>query len=150
MAIFDIPRILISSPGSSSGKTLVTCALLGRLPDAAAIKCGPDFIDPLFHQRVLGKKTGNVDLFFTDEAVARSIFAHDTEGADFAVCEGAMGFYDGAGGTDKASAYEVSRALGCPVILVVDVKGKVFQFARKSTDSLLSGKRMATKAESVA
>ena len=120
----SVPRILISSAGSSAGKTTVMCALLGAIPDAAAIKCGPDFIDPLFHQKVLGRATGNIDLFFTEPSVARGIFAHDAEGARIVLCEGAMGFYDGAGGTEKASAYEAARDLGCPVILVVDAKGK--------------------------
>ena len=121
---YSVPRIAISSPSSSSGKTTVTCALLKLLPNVAAIKFGPDFIDPLFHQKVLGRKTGNIDLFFTDEDTARAIFAHDTTGADIVVCEGAMGYYDGADGTERASAYATARTLGCPVILVVDVKGK--------------------------
>ncbi len=103
---------------------MVTCALLGLLPNAAGIKCGPDFIDPLFHAQVLKKKTGNVDLFFTDADRVRSIFVHDTKNADFVVCEGSMGFYDGAGGGQAASAYECACALDCPVIFVVDVKGK--------------------------
>ncbi len=124
MTSHSIPRIMISSPASASGKTTVTCALLGLLKGAAAIKCGPDFIDPLFHSRVLGKKTGNVDLFFTDEETAKSIFLHDTRGAEIAVCEGAMGFYDGAGGSEKASAFEIARLLKCPVLLVVDARGK--------------------------
>lgn len=119
-----IPRILISSPASASGKTTVTCALLRLLADAAAVKCGPDFIDPLFHRQVSGRPAGNVDLFFTPPAQARALFARAVRGADIAVCEGAMGFYDGIAGTEEASAYEVARALSCPVILVADAKGK--------------------------
>jgi cobyrinic acid a,c-diamide synthase len=130
-----LPRILISSPSSSSGKTTVVCALLKCLMERydtgvlscppAAIKCGPDFIDPLFYQAVIGAKTGNIDLFFTPDVQARSIFAHDTEGCSIAVCEGAMGYYDGIGAaSDSASAYETARVLDCPVIFVIDVKGK--------------------------
>ena len=124
MSLHAIPRIMISAPASSSGKTTVMCALLKLLPNAAAIKCGPDFIDPLFHRSVLGSQTGNVDLFFTPPEKARSIFAHDVAGADIAVLEGAMGYYDGAGSTEQASAYDTAHALSCPVILVVDAKGK--------------------------
>ena len=119
-----IPRILISAPASASGKTTVTCALLRLLANAAAVKCGPDFIDPLFHRQVSGRPAGNVDLFFTPPAQARALFARQVQGADVAVCEGAMGFYDGVAGMESASAYDVARALSCPVILVVDAKGK--------------------------
>lgn len=124
MTVHSIPRILISAPSSSSGKTTVTCALLKLLPNVAAIKCGPDFIDPLFHRQILGRPTGNIDLFFSSPEQARAIFAHDVAGADIAVCEGAMGYYDGAAGMETASAYDTARALSCPVILVVDAKGK--------------------------
>lgn len=130
-----IPRLLISAPSSSSGKTTVVCALLKLLPDAAAIKCGPDFIDPLFHRTVLNRQTGNVDLFFSTESQARAIFAHDVALSRIAICEGAMGYYDGVmalgagegsapAPSAQASAYETARALKCPVVLVVDVRGK--------------------------
>lgn len=119
-----IPRILIAAPASASGKTTVTCALLRLLANAAAVKCGPDFIDPLFHRQVSGRPAGNIDLFFTPPALARALFARQVQGADVAVCEGAMGFYDGVAETESASAYDVARALSCPVILVVDANGK--------------------------
>ena len=42
------PRILLAAPKSGSGKTLITCALLGALKKKdlkpAAFKCGPDYI----------------------------------------------------------------------------------------------------------
>ncbi|MCR5725536.1 MAG: cobyrinate a,c-diamide synthase [Treponema sp.] len=120
----NIPRIVISAPSSSSGKTTVVCALLQLLENCAAVKFGPDFIDPLFHSQVLNRPVGNIDLFFTDEERARQIFVHDTKGASFAVCEGAMGYYDGLGGGIEASTYHASKALSCPVILVVDARGK--------------------------
>lgn len=124
MSMRVIPRILIAAPASASGKTTVTCALLRLLANAAAVKCGPDFIDPLFHRQVSGRPAGTIDLFFTPPAQARALFARQVQGADVAVCEGAMGFYDGVAETEFASACDVARALSCPVILVVDAKGK--------------------------
>ena len=60
-----IPRIMIAAPGSGSGKTLITCALLRILErrqlKAAAFKCGPDFIDPMFHRSVLQVPSRNLD-----------------------------------------------------------------------------------------
>ena len=51
-------RILFAGLSSGSGKTAVTCACLRALQkkgiSAASFKCGPDYIDPMFHQRVLG------------------------------------------------------------------------------------------------
>ena len=47
--------VMIAAPGSGSGKTMVTCGLLTLLKrkgyNPAAFKCGPDYIDGLFHRR---------------------------------------------------------------------------------------------------
>ncbi len=131
------PRILISSTSSSSGKTTIVCALLQKymtdykngilsLPPSS-IKIGPDYIDPLFHSNIIGNKTGNIDLFFNDKDSAVSIFAQDAKDSSITICEGAMGYYDGKGGnSENFSSYEAAKSLGCPVILVVDVKGRSF------------------------
>lgn len=123
-----VSRILISSPSSSSGKTTITCALLKILKDKrkiSAFKIGPDYIDPLFHSKILNIQTGNLDLFFNTKAEMQKIFEFETEKSDFALIEGAMGFYDGLGGvSEKASAFDCANALDCPVIFVVNTKGK--------------------------
>ncbi len=127
-------RMMVAAPTSNSGKTVVTCALLYALRarglDPCAFKCGPDYIDPTFHRAVLGVESHNLDLFFTEEARLRALFARwcGTHGA--AVCEGAMGFYDGLGGTtDRASAYHVARTLDLPVILVLRARGAALSLA---------------------
>ena len=64
-----IPRILIAAPSSGSGKTVLACALMKALEmrgkKVAAYKCGPDYIDPMFHREVLGIDSENLDLFLT-------------------------------------------------------------------------------------
>ncbi len=64
----EIKRILLAAPKSGSGKTVVTCGLLAALKarglKLAAFKCGPDYIDPMFHRRVLGVESENLDSFF--------------------------------------------------------------------------------------
>lgn len=97
----NIPRIMIAAAGSGSGKTLLSCALMMLFSQegksVSAIKCGPDYIDPMFHRTVLGVPSRNLDTFFTGERLTKSLFARAAEGADLAVMEGVMGLYDGLG-----------------------------------------------------
>ena len=121
------PRILLAAPKSGSGKTLITCALLGALKKKglkpAAFKCGPDYIDPMFHRTVLKVPSENLDTFFTGEET-RAIFAELAKDADIAVMEGVMGLFDGLGGTrEEGSAYHLAKVTSTPIILVVDVHG---------------------------
>ena len=121
-------QLMIAAPRSGSGKTMVTCALLHTLQrrglDPCAFKCGPDYIDPMFHRAVLGVESRNLDLFLSDEAYVRTIFARGCRGHGAAVVEGVMGYYDGLGGTaDCASAWHIADTLDIPVLLVVRAKG---------------------------
>lgn len=129
----EIPRFMISAPKSGSGKTTVVCGLLKALMDrglkVAAFKSGPDYIDPMFHSCVIGAKSRNLDIFMLGEATTRYLAAKNSAGADIAVFEGAMGFYDGLGKTDEASAYHLARACDVPVVLVVDGKGAALSIA---------------------
>ena len=99
--------LMISAMNSGSGKTVLTCGLLTSLKargmDVQAFKCGPDYIDPMFHSRVLGVPSRNLDLFLQGKAGVRRTFAR-AFGVNLALVEGAMGFYDGVKGTDQASA----------------------------------------------
>ena len=121
------PRIMLAAPKSGSGKTLITCALLEALRKRGlkiqAFKCGPDYIDPMFHKRVLGVPSRNLDLFFTGEDVTRALFLKDND-SDVSVIEGVMGLYDGLSGTsEEASAYHLARTLNAPILLVVNCRG---------------------------
>lgn len=122
------PRFLLAAMKSGSGKTTITCGMIRALQNrglkVASMKCGPDYIDPMFHRRTLGIKAGNIDTFFTDEKTTRFLLNRHTRNADITVIEGVMGYYDGVGGvTSKASSYEVATVTKTPVILVVDAKG---------------------------
>ena len=119
--------VMIAAPGSGSGKTMVTCGLLTLLKrkgyNPAAFKCGPDYIDGLFHRRVLGVENGNLDSFFETgthmrQKLSRSMKDH------FVVAEGVMGYFDGLGGVSlRGSSFEIGNILGLPAILVVDGRG---------------------------
>ena len=92
-------RILFAGLSSGSGKTAVTCACLRALQkkgiSAASFKCGPDYIDPMFHQRVLGIPGENLDLFFADAKTLQRQIACYEQRCKIAVLEGVMGYYDG-------------------------------------------------------
>lgn len=134
--ILTIPRLMLAAPSSGSGKTLVTCGLLHLLRRRnhrpAAFKCGPDYIDPMFHRQVLGIPSRNLDTFFSPadsdvsgntakEIMGRAVCRY---GADIAVIEGVMGYYDGTGVSGKeASSCELARQTKTPVVLVVNVRG---------------------------
>ena len=127
-------QFLLAAPRSGSGKTTMTCALLmalkrrGHAP--CAFKSGPDYIDPMFHRAVLGVESRNLDLFFSAPETVRTLYAKGTAGHGAAVCEGAMGFYDGLGGvSDRASAWHLADTLGLPVLLVVEPKGQSLTLA---------------------
>jgi len=121
-------KVVVAGLSSGSGKTTVTCALLAALKRRGlapcAFKCGPDYIDPMFHRSVLGVDGRNLDLFLSNEDALRRSFRAGCAGHGAVVCEGVMGFYDGLGGTtDRASTWHVADTLDLPVLLVVRPQG---------------------------
>lgn len=122
------PRIMLAAGRSGSGKTMITCGLLRALQQMgkqpAAFKCGPDYIDPMFHEQVIGAPSCNLDPFFTEEETTQYLFCKHAAGHDISVLEGVMGYYDGLGGiSTKGSAYDLAGMTKTPVLLVVDAKG---------------------------
>ena len=116
---------MLAAMNSGSGKTVVTCALLAALKaqgiSVQSFKCGPDYIDPMFHSRVLSVPSRNLDLFLQGEAGVRRTLGRQS--AELALIEGAMGFYDGVKGTDRASAWDIARTADVPVVLILRPKG---------------------------
>ena len=124
------PRVLIAAPGSGSGKTLVTCGILRLLQkkgfSPVAFKCGPDYIDPMFHRQVLGIPSRNLDAFFSPDGQILEILqkAVRKNKADIAIIEGVMGYFDGTGKTGmEASSFDLAMQTQTPVILLVNAKG---------------------------
>ena len=121
----ELPRILIAGTNSGCGKTTFVSGLLTALKrrekDLRAFKCGPDYIDPMFHASALGVPCRNLDLQFFDENTLR--FSLAKNGGSLSVIEGVMGYYDGVGMTTRASSYAVAMASDTPAVLVVDARG---------------------------
>ena len=121
-----VPRILLAGANSGCGKTTMTCAILQALTDrglnVGAFKCGPDYIDPMFHRRITGN-SGNLDPFFFPPDTLNYLLSRYGAGRDICVIEGVMGYYDGLGLSEEASTSTVARATGTPVVLVLNAKG---------------------------
>ena len=127
-------RLLIAAPASGCGKTAAACALLRVLRergyDPCAFKCGPDYIDPMFHRAILGVESHNLDLFLSGPERVKALFARACRGHGAAVVEGAMGLYDGLGGvTARASAWELADTLDLPVLLVLPARASSLTLA---------------------
>jgi len=121
------PALLISAPASGQGKTTVTAALArlharqGR--KVRVFKCGPDFLDPYWHELASGSPVHSVDLWMTGEADVRQRLHEAAQEADLILVEGVMGLFDG-----NFSAGDLAQLLGLPVLAVVDASAMAGTF----------------------
>lgn len=122
--ISNVSRVMISAVSSNSGKTTVTAAILKafqlRENKVASFKAGPDYIDPMFHSRIIKIPSRNLDKFMIGENNCRYILGKSGKDVDISVIEGVMGYYDGIGTNTSCSSYELAVALNCPVVLVIN------------------------------
>ena len=130
----EYPRLMLAAPKSGSGKTMVTCGLLAawqkRKLNCRAFKCGPDYIDPMFHKYVLGIDGGNLDTFILSEEAVRNQFKELAAGEDLSVLQFIKKNYDGVGGNDTwASSYDTARTIDTPVVLILDGRGASLSLA---------------------
>jgi cobyrinic acid a,c-diamide synthase len=116
------PALFISAPGSSHGKTTVTAALAryhreqGR--KVRVFKTGPDFLDPMIHERASGHPVYQLDLWLAGADECRRLVYEAAGDADLILIEGVMGLFDGA-----PSSADLAQLLGIPVLAVIDATG---------------------------
>lgn len=125
-------KFLIGAATSNSGKTTFTMGLLRALKrrglDVQPYKCGPDYIDTMFHEMASGHESVNLDSFMSSEEHIKDIFDRYGEGKDVRVVEGVMGLFDGYD-KSRGSSAEIAMMLDIPVILVVNAKSVAYSVA---------------------
>ena len=124
----NIPRVVVAATASGVGKTTATVALIGAMRarglKVAAFKCGPDYLDPTYHERAAGVRSHNLDGWMMGRDAVIATFARASAGADIAVIEGMMGLFDSATPTgDEGSTAQIAKWLDAPVIVVADASG---------------------------
>lgn len=124
---------MISGPSSNSGKTIFTLALARALTrkgiDVCPFKTGSDFIDPSYHKLASGNNCGNLDLHMQKEnGLSTSLFLNQGE---FALIEGAMGYFDGKLGSCEASAFDIGEKLDINAILIYKPEGEMYTMIPK-------------------
>lgn len=123
----NIPSIVIAGTNSGCGKTTISMGIMAALVKRGIrvqpFKVGPDYIDPMFHTFITGRPSRNLDSWLLDEETVKHLFIKNAVGAEMAVVEGVMGFYDGFGGKSiEGSTAHIAQITGAPVILVINAE----------------------------
>jgi len=124
-AVLNPRGLVVAGAGSGSGKTVSTLAILSGLllrgHEVQPFKCGPDFIDPRYHEWIAGIPSYNLDLYFSSAPEIRETYDRLVAASSGGVVEGVMGLYDGM---DRGtSTQDIARALDLPVLLVINAQG---------------------------
>ncbi len=141
-------RIMFAATGSGRGKTTIVSSLLSLMKDRGqnihSFKCGPDYIDPKYHEAVLGISSTNLDPFFCQDHLLAASFYNAAGSLN--VIEACMGLFDGLGVSSSYSSYQVAQTLQCPIVLILDCSGMAYSiiaeikgFLSLDSDCLIKG-----------
>jgi len=120
--------LLITAPSSNSGKTILTTGIIRainkRRLDIKAFKTGPDFIDTKYLGLASGKRAGNLDMYLLGKEGLRKALSMGN--GEYAIIEGAMGYFDGIHNTYENSSFQISKELNISSVLIYTPKGEMF------------------------
>ena len=119
--------LFLSAAHKSSGKTTLSIGLCAALRDRGLevqpFKKGPDYIDPIWLGMAAGKACYNLDFYVAGQQETIDDFCHRGRDADICLIEGNKGLYDGLDLDGSNSNAALAKAVGSPVVLVIDVRG---------------------------
>ncbi len=123
------PQLLISATNSGCGKTTFTLGLLRLLRrrglSVAGFKCGPDYIDPKFHELASGHPSLNLDLYMMSPGHLSDVYARHGMAADACIVEGVMGLFDGSRRMEGSPA-AIAQELRIPTVLLVNAASTAY------------------------
>jgi len=126
MDSLSIPRLMVSAPHKSSGKTTVMLGLAGYLTRhgerVTCFKKGPDYIDPMWHALASGRESYNLDPWLMGQDGCRDSFIRNGRNGTLALIEGNHGLHDGLSLDGSDSSAGVAALLEAPVLLVIDAR----------------------------
>lgn len=119
------PRVMICALRGGAGKTIFSVGIVASMKNmglkVSTFKKGPDFIDTGWLELASGRSCHNLDTYLMDEEQVLSSFFENSQGTDISIIEGNRGIFDGMDIEGHYSSAELSKLLGAPVILIVDV-----------------------------
>jgi len=120
--------IMITAPASNTGKTTLSFGIIRAIKnrglDISAFKTGPDFIDTKYLGVASGKRAGNLDIHLMGRGGIKEAISMNY--GEYAIVEGAMGYFDGVYNTFEKSSYDISKELDIPAILIYRPQGEMF------------------------
>ncbi len=112
--------VMIASPGSGQGKTLITAALARHFHNQGkrvqVFKIGPDYLDPTILECASGQAVYNLDLWMMGELHCRKLLFRAAKENQVIILESLMGLHD-----NQPSNAELARMFDIPVVLVLNV-----------------------------
>ena len=119
------PRIVISGLSGDSGKTIVTCGLLGSFKhrgiNVTVFKKGPDYIDSAWLSLASGKPARNLDSYMMGFSAVKKSFLNHAIKNGINIIEGNRGLFDGMDSKGTHSTAELANLFQSPVIIVQDI-----------------------------
>lgn len=119
-----IPRLMISAPHKSSGKTTLMLGIAsffaGRGDAVTCFKKGPDYIDPMWHRLASGGESYNLDPWLMGNNGCMDSFVRNSRGGTLSLIEGNHGLHDGMALDGSDSSAGLASLLKVPVLLVID------------------------------
>jgi cobyrinic acid a,c-diamide synthase len=122
----EIPRLMVSAPWKSSGKTLVSLGIIsyfaGQGQEIRSFKKGPDYIDPMWHRLASGRECHNLDPYLMGNWGCLESFIENSKPAKglLSLVEGNHGLHDGLDLDGADSSAGLAGLLQMPVLLVID------------------------------